>query len=84
MSLSLAISAVFAIVLVALSLLPVFYGMGWIYFVGALSGGLFFIYASVQLFISKSIAHAWKTFAASIVQLGLLLTAAILDNLILG
>ena len=73
-----------AVVLVALSLLPVFYGMGWIYFVGALGGGLFFIYASVQLFLSRSVAHAWKTFAASIVQLGLLLTAAILDNLLLG
>lgn len=73
-----------AVVLVALSLLPVFYGMSWIYFIGALGGGLFFIHASLQLFLSRSVTHAWKTFAASIVQLGLLLTAAILDNLFLG
>jgi len=73
-----------AVVLVALSLLPVFYGMGWIYFVGALSGGVFFIYASTKLFLQPSVSRAWRTFAASIVQLGLLLTAAILDNVLLG
>jgi protoheme IX farnesyltransferase len=73
-----------AVVLVLLSLLPVFYGMGWIYFVGALSGGVIFIWASTRLFIAPSVAQAWKTFAASIVQLGLLLTAAILDNVLLG
>jgi protoheme IX farnesyltransferase len=73
-----------AIVLVALSLVPVFYGMSWIYFAGALSGGLIFIYASVKLCFKPSIPQAWRTFAASIVQLGLLLTAAIFDNLLLG
>ena len=73
-----------AIVLVVLSLVPVFYGMHWIYFTGALSGGLIFIYASIKLCLKPSIPQAWRTFAASIVQLGLLLTAAIFDNLILG
>jgi protoheme IX farnesyltransferase len=73
-----------AIVLVILSLAPVFYGMSWIYFAGALSGGLIFIYASTKLFLKPSIPQAWRTFAASIVQLGLLLTSAIFDNLILG
>ncbi|MFW2405497.1 MAG: heme o synthase [Gammaproteobacteria bacterium] len=73
-----------AVVLVVLSLLPVFYGMSWIYFVGALSGGVFFIWASVKLFLQPSVSQAWRTFAASIVQLGLLLTAAILDNVLLG
>ncbi len=75
---------VHAVVLVAISLLPVWYGLGWIYFVGALSGGLFFIYASIKLFLKPSIPQAWRAFAASIVQLGLLLTAAILDRAILG
>lgn len=73
-----------AIVLVVLSLVPVFYGMHWIYFTGALCGGLIFIYASIKLCLKPSIPQAWRTFAASIVQLGLLLTAAIFDNLILG
>ena len=73
-----------AVVLVALSLLPVLYGMSWIYFVGALTGGAFFVYASVRLYLAPSVSLAWRTFAASIVQLGLLLTAAILDNVLLG
>lgn len=73
-----------AVVLVALSLVPVFYGMSWIYFVGALSGGVFFVWASTKLFLAPSVSQAWRTFAASIVQLGLLLTAAILDNVLLG
>jgi protoheme IX farnesyltransferase len=73
-----------AIVLVALSLLPVWYGMSWIYFVGALAGGAFFVYASIKLYLEPSVSQAWRTFAASIVQLGLLLTAAILDNVLLG
>jgi protoheme IX farnesyltransferase len=73
-----------AVVLVALSLAPVYYGMGWIYFVGALAGGVFFVWASLKLFLQPSVARAWRTFAASIVQLGLLLTAAILDNVLLG
>jgi len=73
-----------AIVLVALSLLPVMYGMNWIYFLGALAGGAFFVYASFKLYLAPSVSQAWRTFAASIVQLGLLLTAAILDNVLLG
>jgi protoheme IX farnesyltransferase len=73
-----------AVVLVALSLLPVIYGMGWIYFVGALVGGVYFIWFSLKLYLAPTFTHAWKTFAASIVQLGLLLTAAMLDNVLLG
>jgi heme O synthase-like polyprenyltransferase len=58
--------------------------MGWLYFAGALSGGVIFVYACIKLFMRPSIKQAWRTFAASIVQLGLLLTAAILDNVLLG
>ena len=75
---------VHAVVLVLLSLLPVAYGMGWIYFVGALTGGIYFVGASIKLYLAPSVPQAWRTFAASIVQLGLLLTAAILDNALLG
>lgn len=73
-----------AVVLVALSLLPVLYGMSWIYFIGALSGGAFFVYASLKLYLAPSVSLAWRAFGASIVQLGLLLTAAILDGALLG
>jgi protoheme IX farnesyltransferase len=73
-----------ALLLVLLSMVPVFYGMGWIYFLGAASGGVYFVQASVKLVSKPSTPQGWRTFAASIVQLGLLLTSAILDKLILG
>lgn len=73
-----------AVLLVALSIVPAWYGMGWLYLVGAIGGGLFFIMASVRLMLWPSITQAWRTFAASIVQLGSLLTAAILDSLLVA
>jgi protoheme IX farnesyltransferase len=73
-----------AVVLVLLSLVPGFFGMGWIYLAGAGIGGAYFVRSSLQLVYKPSIPHGWRVFAASIVQLGLLLTSAILDNLLLG
>jgi len=73
-----------AVVLVALSIVPLWYGMSWIYLFGAVAGGSFFVYASLVFQADPSVPNAWRTFAASIVQLGLLLTGAILDRLILG
>lgn len=73
-----------ALVLVLLSLLPGFYGMGWLYMLAAAAGGLYFLWASLGLVFQPSVGQAWRTFAASIVQLGLLLTGAILDNLLVG
>ncbi len=73
-----------AIVLVALSAVPFWYGMSWIYLVSALAGGAFFLLASWRLVLQPTIPQAWRTFAASIVQLGLLLTGAIFDNLLLA
>jgi protoheme IX farnesyltransferase len=72
-----------AIALVLLSLVPFWYGMGWIYLASAVGGGGYFLLASWRLVRSPAIPEAWRTFAASIVQLGLLLTGAILDNLLL-
>jgi len=73
-----------ALILVLLSLLPVVYGMGWIYLLAAAAGGLYFLRASLGLVLRPDVGQAWRTFAASIVQLGLLLTGAIFDNLLLG
>jgi protoheme IX farnesyltransferase len=73
-----------AVVLVALSLLPVGLGMGWIYLVCALGGGLYFVLSSLRLMLLPGKRLAWHTFAASIVQLGLLLTGSIIDRLVLG
>jgi len=73
-----------AVPLVLLSLTLGFYGLGWIYMLGAFAGGAYFIYWSTKMVIEPSVSHAWKTFAASIVQLGLMLTMAIIDRLVLG
>jgi protoheme IX farnesyltransferase len=73
-----------AVMLVLLSLVPGLFGMGWIYLAGAVIGGAYFVRSSLVLVYKPSIPHAWRVFAASIVQLGLLLTSAILDNLLLG
>jgi protoheme IX farnesyltransferase len=73
-----------AIAVVALSLLPLRYGMSWIYGVGAAAGGAYFIYACVRLAAAPGRTAAWRAFAASIVQLGLLVLAAILDSLLLA
>ncbi|MBT8100773.1 MAG: heme o synthase [Gammaproteobacteria bacterium] len=72
------------LLLVPLSLVPFWYGMGWIYLAAALAGGAYFVVASVRLVQRPGIGTAWHTFAASIVQLGLLLSGAIVDTLVLG
>jgi len=68
--------------LVALSLSLAFLGMGWLYLVCAIAGGGYFILESIRLVYQPTVSRGWKVFAASIVQLGLLLTGAILDNLL--
>ena len=73
-----------ALVLVPLSLLPCAYGMGWVYLAGALAGGTYFLAMCARLVMQPAAGTAWRTFAASIVQLGLLLTGAVADRLILG
>ncbi len=72
------------VALVALSLLPAALGMGWIYLAGAAFGGAYFIHKSVGLVMDPGPKAAMANFFASLVQLGLLLFAAIADRLILG
>ncbi len=66
--------------LVVLSLVPVFYGMGPIYFVGAAVGGLYFIVRSVAFVRDPGPKAAAVNFKASLLQLSLLLIAAIVDR----
>jgi protoheme IX farnesyltransferase len=68
------------IALVVLSLLPMAFGMGFIYLAGAVAGGGFFIWRSVELIRHPGPKAARSNFYASFVQLGLLLTAAIADG----
>jgi protoheme IX farnesyltransferase len=72
------------VAVVALSIAPLWYGMNWIYALGAIAGGAYFLFACLRLYFAPGVANAWRAFAASIVQLGLLLVAAMLDGLLVG
>lgn len=66
--------------LVLLSLVPVFYGMGWLYFLGASLGGAYFLWKSILLVRKPGPGAAQANFRASLIQLSLLLLAAMLDG----
>ncbi len=66
-------------ILVLLSLLPVAFGLGWIYFVCAATGGAWFLSASVRLVRAPSATTALANFQASLAQLTLLLVGTTLD-----
>lgn len=72
-----------AVLMVALSIVPYWFGMGWLYLVGAVVGGAYFLFTCVRLLQEPTAGRAWQAFAASIAQLGVLLSAAILDGLLL-
>ncbi|MDH3770012.1 MAG: protoheme IX farnesyltransferase, partial [Nitrospirota bacterium] len=72
------------IVLSLLSLLPVAFGLGWIYLIGAMAGGGYFVWRSVELVRQPGPPRAMANFFASLLQLTLLLSAAILDAWLLG
>lgn len=67
-------------VLVTLSVIPFFYGMGPIYLVGALAGGLVFVWTSIRLVAEPGRKRAIQNFLASLLQLVLLLTGTIADR----
>ncbi len=68
------------VLLVASSLAPVAFGMGAIYAAGAIAGGAMFLRAAWRLARAPSRAAARSSFRASLVQLTLLLVAAIADR----
>ncbi|HEX5128945.1 MAG TPA: heme o synthase [Usitatibacter sp.] len=70
-----------AVLLVASSFLPLAFGMGPIYAVGAGAGGAIFLRAAARLAREPGIATARASFRASLVQLMLLLVAAIADRI---
>ena len=72
------------VALVLLALVPAALGMSWIYLAGAVTGGGYFILKSVQLVRNPGPKAAMSNFFASLVQLGLLLFAAIAERVILG
>ena len=72
------------LVLVSISVIPFFYGLGWIYLAGALAGGGYFIYCNYLMVQEPTAPLAMKSFFASLVQLVFLLAGAVLDVYLLG
>jgi protoheme IX farnesyltransferase len=67
------------VLLVAASIVPAFVGLGYVYLAGALAGGALFLYRSVALVREPGPKAAMANFHASLIQLTLLLCAAIAD-----
>ena len=72
------------LILVGISVLPFFYGLSWLYLAGAVSGGGYFIVQNYKMILEPTPKVAMKSFLASLVQLVLLLTGAVLDVYLLG
>jgi protoheme IX farnesyltransferase len=69
-----------AVVLVVSSLAPAWFGMGWLYLGAAVGGGTYLLMTSAQLALEPSRRAAMVNFHATLIQLTLLLTAAIADS----
>ena len=67
-----------------LALVPFWFGLGWIYLCSAAAGGAYFTWRSIELVRRPGPPTAMRNFAASLVQLTLLLAGAISDSLLLG
>lgn len=68
-----------AIALVGVSLLPLFFGAGWIYAAGAVLGGAHFLRRTAALARAPQRSTAMSAFFASMVQLSALLLAVVVD-----
>ena len=71
-------------ILVPLSLLPVAFGLGWVYLISAAVGGTWFLVSSLRLVRHPSPAAALANFKASLAQLTMLLVGASLDAWLFG
>lgn len=69
-----------AIALLAVSLVPLWFGAGWAYGAGAAAGGAYFVWYSARLCVAPSKANAMANFFASLIQLALLIAGALLDS----
>lgn len=68
------------VAVVAISILPFFFGLGWVYLIGAVTGGGVFLVRSIELVRQPGPKAAMKNFHASLIQLGLLLVGAMADG----
>jgi protoheme IX farnesyltransferase len=72
------------VLLVAASLVPIGHGLSWLYAYTAAASGFYFLQKSIALVRAPGRKTAMANFHASLVQLSLLLTAAIVDATLLG
>jgi protoheme IX farnesyltransferase len=70
------------VALVAISLVPLWYGRGVFYGLGAGIGGAYFIWKSLELYLAPGKRTAMSNFFASLVQLTLLILGVVLDLLV--
>lgn len=68
--------------LVALSLLPVFYGLGYVYLLFAVVGGAWFARTSIEFLRRPERATALRNFHASLAQLSLLVVGCLIDGVL--
>jgi protoheme IX farnesyltransferase len=71
-----------AIALLAISLVPLWFGEGLFYGLGAGIGGGYFVWKSIALYREPSKANAIANFLASLLQLSLLIVGALLQSAI--
>lgn len=72
------------LLLVSASIVPFWFGMGQLYLLGALLGGGYFLKANLVMLKQPTRGNALKSFHASLLQLTLLLCAAMLDAYLQG
>ena len=72
------------VLLVACSLVPLALGAGWLYGLCAIVGGAYFLKRTYLLTRSQTPSNAIRSFLASLLQLGLLLTGAIVEGGLTG
>jgi protoheme IX farnesyltransferase len=68
------------VALVAISLVPLWFGEGPLYGLGAALGGGYFLWKSIRLYREPTKIRAMQNFLASLVQLALLITGALLSS----
>jgi protoheme IX farnesyltransferase len=61
---------------------PLWYGQGLVYGLGAGAGGAYFLWKSWLLYIAPSKHTAMDNFFASFIQLGLMIFGVVLDALV--
>jgi protoheme IX farnesyltransferase len=67
------------VALVAISLVPLFFGKGLIYGLGAGMGGAWFLWKSIALYLHPTRQTAMGNFFASLIQLALLILGVVLE-----